>query len=248
VAASLQAALKSAIQVEYELEENELAAEPLPSRDVRRLLLFYEAAEGGAGVLRRLVEDPSGLSRVAKRALEICHFDPSSGEDRRRAPGAVEDCEAACYDCLMTYTNQRDHALLDRQTIRDLLLRLTGARVAASSAPRPRAEQLERLLRQAESELETRWLEFLEESDLRLPSRAQPFFEECLTRPDFFYDDALAAVYVDGPDHDNPERLGRDRTLTDCMRDLGYTVIRFGHDDDWEALIERYPSVFGRGS
>lgn len=248
VVASLQAALKSAIQVQYELEENELAAEPLPSSDNRRLILFYEAAEGGAGVLRRLVEDPSGLSRVAKRALEICHFDPDTGEDLRRAPGAVEDCEAACYDCLMTYTNQRDHMLLDRQAIRDVLKRLAEARVAASSAPRSRTEQFRRLARQAASELEKEWLEFLEERDLRLPTRAQPFFEECRTRPDFFYDDALAAVYVDGPDHEHPDNRGRDRERTECMQDRGFTVIRFGHDDDWEALVARYPSVFGVAS
>lgn len=248
VVASLQAALKSAIQVEYELEENELAAEPLPDPDDRRLILFYEASEGGAGVLRMLVEDPSALARVAKQALSICHFDPETGEDLRRAPGATEDCEAACYDCLMTYTNQRDHALLDRQKIRDALLRLARSKVSVSSTPRSRSGQLKRLLRQAESDLEHHWLEFLEERDLRLPSRAQTFFEECRTRPDFFYDDALTAVYVDGPDHDDPDRKGRDRTQTDCMRNLGYTVLRFGHDDDWEEMVERYPSVFGSGT
>ena len=36
--ASLQAALKNAIQVDYQLEDNELAAEPLPSVDDRRIL------------------------------------------------------------------------------------------------------------------------------------------------------------------------------------------------------------------
>jgi len=107
--ATLQAALKNAIQVEYQLEDNELAAEPLPSRDDRRLILFYEAAEGGAGVLRQLLDDPQALSRVSRRALELCHFDPSTGEDRRRPERATEDCEAACYGCLMSYTNQMDH-------------------------------------------------------------------------------------------------------------------------------------------
>ena len=51
--AALQAALKSAIQVVYQLEDGELAAEPLPSREERRVILFYEASEGGAGVLRQ---------------------------------------------------------------------------------------------------------------------------------------------------------------------------------------------------
>ena len=36
-----------------ELEDNELAVEPLPNTEVRRFLLFWESAEGGAGVLRR---------------------------------------------------------------------------------------------------------------------------------------------------------------------------------------------------
>ena len=44
--ASLEAALKAAMEVVFQLESSELATEPLPSRDDRRLLLFYESAEG----------------------------------------------------------------------------------------------------------------------------------------------------------------------------------------------------------
>src|SRR3990172_9154306 len=103
--ASLQSALKAAIQIRYQLEENELAVEPLPDRENRRLMLFYEAAEGGAGVLRRLLDDPEALALVAKEALTLCHFNAETGEDHKRAPKATEDCEAACYDCLMSYSN-----------------------------------------------------------------------------------------------------------------------------------------------
>jgi hypothetical protein len=35
---------------------------------------------------------------------------------------------AACYDCLLSYTNQPDHRILDRFAVRDLLLRLAGAK------------------------------------------------------------------------------------------------------------------------
>ena len=79
--------------MKYQLEDNELAAEPLPSRDERRLLLFYESAEGGAGVLRRLLEDQWAIREVAQEALRLSHFDPDTGEDLRRAPRAQEDCE-----------------------------------------------------------------------------------------------------------------------------------------------------------
>ncbi|MBI3965204.1 MAG: DUF1998 domain-containing protein, partial [Chloroflexi bacterium] len=112
IMASLQAALKSAIQAEFQLEDNELAAEPLPDPNQRRLILLYESAEGGAGVLRQLLDDPESLARVAKEALRICHFAPETGADLGYGPRAREVCTAACYDCLMSYYNQRDHALL----------------------------------------------------------------------------------------------------------------------------------------
>src|SRR5207302_116023 len=121
--ASLQAALKSAIQVLYQLEDDELAVELLPSPDLRtaagsdsgpRQILFYESAEGGAGVLRRLLDDPAAWPAVARKALEICHFDPDTGTDWGHAERATEICEAACYDCLLSYYNQRAHLLLDR--------------------------------------------------------------------------------------------------------------------------------------
>ncbi|EQD48278.1 DEAD/DEAH box helicase domain-containing protein, partial [mine drainage metagenome] len=80
--ASLQAALKTAIQIQYQLEDNELSAEPLPSNNDRRRLFFYESTEGGAGVLHRLIEEPDALARVARVALELCHVDPETGEDR----------------------------------------------------------------------------------------------------------------------------------------------------------------------
>jgi len=244
--ASLQAALKNAIQVGFQLEEAELAAEPLPGREERRQLLFYEASEGGAGVLRRLVDDKEALGRLARTALELCHFDPNSGEDVRRAPLAREDCEAACYDCLMSYTNQADHSLLDRQALAPYLMRLAASEVLVSPGPEARADQLETLLRLCGSELEKSWLRFIDDRSLRLPTSAQKLFQDCSTRPDFMYEEHQSVIYIDGPPHDYPERAERDKAQTACMEDLGYRVIRFSHRNDWEAVIRRYPAVFGR--
>lgn len=245
---SLEAALKNAIQVHYQLEDNELTTDLLPNEDTPLILLLYESAEGGAGVLRRLLDDPAAVSQVARRALEICHFDSATGADRRHADQRTEDCEAACYDCLMHYGNQPDHRHLDRQKIRNLLLQFTQVRTETVAGGLTRAEHLAMLKRLAGSDLERRWLDFLENRHLRLPGHAQHLIEACRTRPDFFYSDYQTAIYIDGPPHDFPERAQRDTDKTESMEDAGFSVIRFHHQDNWETMIARFPHVFGRPS
>jgi len=244
--ASLQAILKSAIQVKYQLEDNELAVEPLPSREERRLILFYEAAEGGAGVLKRLLSDTGALAEVAREALRLCHFDPEAGADLRRAPRAQEDCESACYDCMLTYYNQRDHRLLDRKAIYEILLAFAQSQVEAGPAEQPRSDHLQQLLRLSGSQLERDWLRYLDAHGHRLPSHAQHLIATCGTRPDFFYGDYQAVVYIDGHYHDYPERQQRDVASTECLEDTGYIVIRFGNREDWAVKLARYPHIFGR--
>ena len=111
-----------------------------------------------------MLDQPDALTEVAREALRLCHFDPATGADVRRAPGAKEDCEAACYDCLMSYYNQMDHELLDRQLIREVLLELTSSTVKASPMTVNRAEHLRRLKALCESDLEREWLDFLGEA------------------------------------------------------------------------------------
>jgi hypothetical protein len=100
-------------------------------------------------VLCNLIDDPHAIAAVAREALSLMHFDPQSGADLRRAPQAKEDCEAACYDCLMSYVNQLDHACLDRHAAKDLLMELTTASVQASPSEAPRAEHLEQLIQES---------------------------------------------------------------------------------------------------
>jgi hypothetical protein len=90
--------------------------------------LFWEAAEGGIGVFERLVEDQAGLAAIARQALELCHIDPATGRDRK---GWSERCSAACYDCVLSYTNQLDHRHLDRNLIRVFLFSLTKSETTA---------------------------------------------------------------------------------------------------------------------
>jgi len=243
--ASLQSAFKNAIQALYRLEDNELAVEPLPTLRDRRLILLYESAEGGAGALRQLLDDPEAVRNIAQAALSLCHYD-AAGVDLGRAPHTSEYCEAACYDCLMSYYNQIDHAQLDRKLIRDFLLELADSTLKVSPKPITRVEHLENLKRRCDSELEREWLDFLEQYNLRLPDEAQKLIESCHTRPDFWYEGQQTAVYIDGPAHDHPEIAAKDAEITNCLElDLGVSVIRFYYLADWQEIVEQNKHVFG---
>jgi hypothetical protein len=246
--ASLAAALKNAIQVEFQLEDAELASEALPSDGKRKVILFYEAAEGGAGVLRRLAREPDALPAVARQALELCHFDPETGADRGGAPGAKEPCEAACYDCLLSYGNQRDHRLLDRKRIAGLLMQLATATVSVSGTPDTPEEHVRKLKALAGSNLERAWLDFLATRGHALPTAAQKATPGIYARPDFQYGTNVV-VFIDGPVHDYPNIAERDTGVRDALEDAGYLVIAFGMDESaWPTVIAAYPNVFGKGT
>ena len=217
--AGLQAAFKQAIQLQFQIEPRELACEALPEAHDRREILFYEAAEGGAGVLRRVAEDAFVLPALARRALEICHFDPDSLEDQ-----AADQCGKACYQCLLDYGNQPDHRDLDRVLIRDLLAELAGAECRPAGGAGSRAGRLQALRQRCDSQLEQRWLDCVDKLGVRLPSDAQYDLPGYFTRPDFFYRDANAAIYIDGPPHDTAHQIpprqrhhsGPDRAWVHC--------------------------------
>jgi len=120
--ATLQHALTRAIETEHVLESGELSSEPLPTRDNRRAILFYEASEGGAGVLRRLMESADRWQRLAEVALDMMHWQRKDGE----LVEGNDPCIAGCYRCLLSYQNQPDHELIDRRNERviDLLDRM----------------------------------------------------------------------------------------------------------------------------
>ena len=238
--ASAGAALKRAIQAVYQLEDSELAAEALPTPDDPKLLLLYEASEGGAGVLRRLVRDGDAMAKVAAEALRICHF----GDD---APAPAEECTASCYDCLMGYGNQSEHRSLDRHLVKDLLETLTTATVRTSPAPVTREEHLARLRALSTYASEQQWLDFAEERDLLLPSAAQQRISEAAACPDFVYGEQQVAVFVDGGVHGYGDVAELDTATTNRLEDQGWTVLRFRTAERarWADIAGEAPGAFG---
>jgi very-short-patch-repair endonuclease len=239
---SLQAAFKQAIQKQFQLESRELAAEALPSSRERKEILFYEASEGGAGVLRQLVEDPAVIPSLARQALEVCHFNPDTLEDT-----AADRCGKACYECLLDYGNQPDHLLLDRFAIRDVLAQLAKATCKPAGGMGNRAERMAALRAKCDSALEKKWLDLLDALALLPPSHAQYRVEGLYTDPDFYYQEHNAAIYIDGPPHDTIEQIKKDEEITARLKQHGYAVIRFHHaKDDWTQVFLKHPDVFGK--
>lgn len=246
VALSLMYALERGIETAFELEDSELTSELLPPDEGDRdRMLFTEAAEGGAGVLRHLQSDPDALREAALQALEICHFAPD-GTDLG-GPHPDRPCARGCYECLLTYGNQLNHALIDRSSMRDLLVRLSKATVLAAGQGETRSEQLTRLAEQSDTLLEGKLITFLKEHGLRLPDEAQTLIPDALARPDYIYrlPGVNVAVFVDGPVHHHTAVAERDAQAEDRLIDLGWDVVRFPHDGDWVAIATEFQRYFG---
>ena len=250
---SLQYAIKRGIEQEFQLEEAELAAEPLPDRDNRTTILFYESAEGGAGVLTRLASDPGALGRIATKALEVCHYGSRSGrwtgwDDLENRD---DDCEAGCYRCLLSYYNQPDHPKIDRrdEAMLDLLCRLTRGVRSGLGRSAGAGDDFEELNNIAGSTLEKAWLRYIKDNGYRLPDRAQPYLEEFDTRPDFAYTTDQTLVYIDGPHHRGDRQQTLDAEVTRRLHDAGLTVVRFDEDrTSWDRVVDEYAWVFGPGA
>jgi hypothetical protein len=270
VALSVLYALERGIEAAFELEDSELTAELLPPDDgPRRHLLFTEAAEGGAGVLRRIQNEKDALAKAARTALEICHFDPDTGEDLG-GPTDDEKCARGCYACLLTYANQTHHRRLSRHAVRPLLSRLAGARTEREDRGESRSEQFRRLVPVADgtgavpaasenapasspTPVETDLAALVAQGDLlgwlkakghRLPDEVDVLVPAAAACPDlvFHLDGADLAVFVDVPGH--PADAARDIEAGYRLEEAGWDVLRFPVDADWDAIADHNAGYF----
>lgn len=242
--ATLQHALLRGLEAVFQLEQGEILAEPMPTRDARSGFLLYEATEGGAGVLTRLVAEPERLAEVARKALAIMHFavtDAASlpADGHGLVDAANTACVAACYQCLMSYYNQPDHERLDRRDadVKTILVRLahatttvvdrrpTSRGVQPPAAPRPAGDVL------------GRFRDLARGRELPDPD-AEPLVIGTVLVPVAWRGHYVAVLF----DAASPDVLI-------ALEDKGFEVITFGADETaWPASLDRLARALGRAS
>ncbi|ACB54342.1 unknown [Crocosphaera subtropica ATCC 51142] len=222
---TLQYALLKAIQGYYKLEAEELASERLGDG---KHLLFWEASEGGAGVLSQILDNPQAFSSLAQEALDICHF-------KQDKPS----CTQACYECLLSYQNQFDHPYLNRHLIKNFLEQLTESQLNTVQ-DNQRDEAYQQLLQQSDpnSKYEAMVLEAIKSHGLPLPDHAQVYFPDAECKPDFVYKHPKIAVFCDGSVHNNPEQKQKDAIQRDNFEwHTRYKVFSFNYQLDLDEQI-----------
>ena len=78
----------------------------LPNQRIHAEVYLHDTLPGGAGYAREISDS---LEEVLREGLSLAASCPNS------------ECEGACYQCLLDYSNQFEHALLDRRLGGDIL-------------------------------------------------------------------------------------------------------------------------------
>ena len=235
---TLAYALQRGLQRRFELEEHEIAVEVL-DEGTEPSILLWEAAEGGLGLVERL-EEVTTLRELARATLRVLHVDPSTGEEREEAAR----CGAACYDCLLSYGNQRDHPALDRRLVLPWLRRVAELE-APSDDGGARAKRLAELSSALDpaSPFEREVLVAIDRAGLPLPDRAQfcPA-PDVPVQVDFYWARGPApglCLFVDGPVHRDPTVRARDRALRGALERRGFAVFAIVAGADLDRELAR---------
>ncbi len=194
-----------------------------------KYLLFWEAAEGGAGVLSQILENSHAFAKIANAALDICHFNHPK-----------DTCIQACYECLLSYRNQFDHPLINRHLILPWLEELQKSCVVYQAGEASRDEQYQKLREQTDpnSEFERVVLAEIYQRGYKLPDATQVFIAEANCKPDFIYDSPEIAIFCDGSVHDSPDKRLSDKIERDNLKyNTNYHVLTLRHDEDWLAKL-----------
>ncbi len=223
---TLSHTLVRALLVAFNLDERELNVFLAPGieEEIPQRVVIYETTTGGTGVLDSLKEQ-GRLSMMVSRARELLHeCDPDGG------------CEKACYECLLSFYNQREHHLFDRKVVLSWLQSI--GKKALVVERETSSNDLETLLAACQSELEKKVLRAIAEREYRLPDEAQKTIykdEEPIAQADFFYEPRYV-IFVDGSPHEKESVKDGDERKRKELRRLGYRYLVITPQDFDEKL------------
>jgi len=186
-------------------------------------IVLFETIPGGAGYLEIA---SLSLPRIAKTALEII---TSCG------------CAKSCYACLRTYQNQREHNLLDKACVKDILSQISSMKPAypieIENRNLPRINEDRKPFisdNGTESPIEQILLDSMRKAKLPKPAIQESVVDEngeFICRPDFLYRDKKIAIFCDGESYHAPtesrQRWEKDLQQRSKLASMGWKVLAF---------------------
>jgi len=234
---TLKESLIRGLQLTLNLTEDEVDGFVVVRQDTReRHIILYEMAEGGTGAVRSLF-NPYRLKEIFFRIRELLHeFDKKEG------------CSSACYECLLSFYNQREHGLLDRTRILPFLQSFENLSIE-NVRTEEQNTQLSDLLSKCESGLEKKFLNALVANKKRLPDSAQevlldPETRSPIARPDFFYKSENLAVFIDGNPHDRDYVQKDDERKRGKLKEVGYRPVTIRYDS-FDEDMKKFERMIG---
>ena len=227
-ATTLMHAFNRAIQLTLDLDGSELGCflRPAVTEKEDYEIILYETIVGGAGAIESLLEKPTFNKLIAK-ACELLHMFDKEGA-----------CDKACYDCLCSFFNQRDHQFLDRKVILPYLKRmydnkrnLEFIKVNINENPK----RLDELKIKCDSKLEKDILDLIYKAGIKLPDDVQKIIYDNdvpKVKPDFFYKGLGSkglCIFVDGPEHEKENTKLEDKEKRRWLKGNGYRVFVFDY-------------------
>jgi ribosomal protein S27E len=222
-ARTLTNALVQSICTSMNLDDNEIGGFYQPIKGSNGKIIIFETSEGGTGTLSALVREEALLRRIASKALELLHYD-EAGNDLEGS------CVKACYNCICNFYNQFEHKHFDRNTVKNFLMNLLATDVVKLSQDDNVLYEI--YLKSCVSDLETKVIRYLYESETRLPAEMHKIITkegEPVAEADLYYEPRLA-VFVDGPDHDKDYVKADDERKRTLLKKLGYKVVVIRHN------------------
>ena len=226
-------ALIRGMQIALNLDESEVGGLVVSEENENSWkIILFERAEGGTGAIKALM-DSYRFEEIIKRTREILHESDAEG------------CNSACYECLLSFYNQREHELLDRKLVLPVFRDLETVRIEHIEA-QDIQDVMQVLLSQCGSSFERTVLEKLSNEGIPLPNAAQKIVYDGdipIAKPDFFYEIQNIAVFVDGPPHERDYVQRDDEVKRNKLREMGYRVFEIRYDNVDED-VENMKRVF----